>query len=104
MEVRSLGVASESDDPVVFEDDDAGYLGWVSAHPHGYVLNAARSPSAAYVVLHRADCSTITGEPANGRSWTSELLKTCSDDPRTIESWVREQTGGVPQACDRCHP
>jgi hypothetical protein len=97
-------VAFESKDPVVFRDDDVGYLGWVSAHPKGYVLNAARSPSAAYVVLHRADCSTITGEPANGRSWTSQLLKACSDDPRTIENWVREKTGGMPKTCGMCNP
>ena len=99
-----LAVAHESYDPADFRDDDAGYMAWITAHSNGFVLNANRPPSAGYVVLHRATCSTISGEPANGRSWTADYLKVCSDDRRTIESWVREQIGGTPKSCGTCHP
>jgi len=72
---------SPTDDPEVFIDDDDGYLVWLSDHVRGYVLNATRKPTASYLMLHRADCSTIGNVPANGLVWTSDLLKACSDDP-----------------------
>ena len=88
----------------VFIDDDDGYLAWLSDHARGYVLNAARKPTASYLMLHRADCSTIGNVPANGLAWTSDLLKACSDDRLIIEKWARTETGGVPSLCGRCQP
>jgi len=49
-----------------FRDDDSGYLKWLTAHPDGFVLNAARNPTPAYLVLHRASCDTINGTPTLG--------------------------------------
>src|ERR1035438_9825407 len=71
---------STTDDPEVFIDDDDGYLAWLYDHARGYVLNAARKPTASYLMLHRADCSTIGNVPANGLAWTSDLLNFCSQD------------------------
>jgi hypothetical protein len=88
----------------VFTNDDDAYLGWLSAHPLGFVLNAERPPKATYVKLHRTTCHTIRGVPANGTSWTTDLLKACSDDRLMIASWVRSATGASPSACGVCHP
>ena len=95
---------STTDDPEVFIDDDDGYLAWLYDHARGYVLNAARKPTASYLMLHRSDCSTIGNVPANGLAWTSALLKACSDDRLMIEQWARAETGGVPSLCGRCQP
>ena len=88
----------------VFKDDDAGYLDWMSSHSGGFVLNANRTPNAAYVVLHMASCSSISGEPAKGRSWTADYLKVCADDRLSIERWCQQQVGATPSQCGRCHP
>ena len=53
-----------------FMDDDAGYLGWISEHPEGYVLNLERSFNPTDLMLHRAECRTIRGIPAHGEHWT----------------------------------
>ena len=90
--------------PSVFKDDDAGYLMWIATHPEGFVLNANRTPNAAYVVLHRAGCHTISHTPATGRFWTSSYLKACSDSRLEIERWVHAQTGTAPSSCGLCHP
>jgi hypothetical protein len=86
------------------KDDDAAYLDWISAHSGGFVLNADRNPNAAFVVLHLAGCSSISGLPANGRSWTADYLKVCSDDRLSIERWCQQQVGTNPSSCGRCHP
>jgi hypothetical protein len=43
-----------------FVDDDEGYLAWVASHPDGYVVNCGRSPTPAYLRLHRAACKFIS--------------------------------------------
>ena len=37
-----------------FIDDDRGYRDWLYDHPDGFVINTGRTPSAAYLMLHRA--------------------------------------------------
>lgn len=85
-----------------FEDDDAGYLGWLSTHPAGHVLNTGRSPAANYLILHRAACRTISGRPARGDRWTGQYIKVCSDEEPELEDWARRATGGTPQRCGLC--
>jgi len=93
-----------SDGVQVFEGDDAGYLNWITTYPEGFVVNANRPPTAGYVVLHRATCRTISGDPANGRAWTADYLKACSENGASVGRWVRESTGGTPSLCGICHP
>ena len=62
----------------IFADDDAGYLGWLSGHPDGYVLNTYRPATWSYVVAHRASCRTISGAPTHGRLWTAGYTKHCA--------------------------
>jgi hypothetical protein len=58
-----------------FVDDDASYLGWLAEHPAGYVINTGRNPSAAYLMLHRTNCGTISGIPARGSTFTGQYSK-----------------------------
>src|SRR4051794_21456523 len=44
-----------------FRDDDASYLAWLDTHPHGFVLNIARSHHATAARAHHASCRTISG-------------------------------------------
>jgi len=84
-----------------FEEDDAGYLAWLAAHPAGFVVNAYRPPAAAYLPLHRTTCRTIKGIPASGRHWTHTTIKVCGDRGE-LEAWARQEVGGEVQACLLC--
>ncbi len=84
----------------VFVDDDDGYLRWLHENPSGYVVNADRPPNASYLRLHRANCRTISGEPATGRAWTATSTKACGSRS-DLESWARG-VGGEASACPTC--
>jgi hypothetical protein len=83
-----------------FVDDDRGYLDWLDHHPDGFVINTGRSPSAAYLMLHRAGCGTITGAPARGTTFTGEYAKVCGERDE-LEEFARH-LGGHPQPCGLC--
>ena len=85
-----------------FVDDEDGYLGWLGVHSTGYVLNCERDPRATYLVVHRATCGTISGEPARGRNWTAAYQKVCADSLPELEDWARPV--GSLSACGLCHP
>jgi hypothetical protein len=87
---------------LVFRDDEAGYLAWIARHRQGFVLNANRSPTPRYLILHRASCWTITGRPSRGAVWTSAYLKVCADDEAAIERWAQETVGTPPRRCSHC--
>jgi hypothetical protein len=87
-----------------FRDQDDSYLTWVADHPQGYVLNCDLEPSAAYLVLHRASCRTVSGTPANGSSWTSTSSKACAMTKVDLDKWAQQRTGGTPAPCGLCHP
>lgn len=86
-----------------FVNDDAGYLGWLAAHPDGFVINTFRKPGPAYLVLHRATCSTIGATPANRRQWTVAYAKICGDRDQ-LEAFARRDLGGEATLCGRCLP
>jgi organic hydroperoxide reductase OsmC/OhrA len=85
-----------------FVDDDEGYLKWVASNPDGYVLNTARASRRDYLVLHRADCAKMSGEPPNGGTWTTAMVKICSMSPADIDGWCRRVVGGLPSRCTDC--
>jgi hypothetical protein len=60
-----------------FVDDDAGYRAWLARHPDGLVINTGRTPAAAYLMLHRAACGSISGTPARGSTFTGDYAKVC---------------------------
>jgi hypothetical protein len=83
-----------------FVDDDRGYGEWLGRHPDGFVLNTGRTPSAAYLVLHRAACGTISGRPARGATFTGEYAKICGTRDE-LEDFARE-LGGRARPCGLC--
>jgi hypothetical protein len=83
-----------------FVDDDPGYLDWVARHPDGFVVNTGRTPTASYLMLHRAVCGTITGRPAMGSTFTGDYAKVCGDRAE-LEGFAR-QLGGQAQPCGLC--
>lgn len=83
-----------------FVDDDRGYLAWLAHHPDGFVINTERSPTATYLMLHRAGCGTINGRPARGTSFTGDYTKLCGERGE-LEGFAR-QLGGQAQPCMRC--
>jgi hypothetical protein len=87
-----------------FVDDETGYRTWISRHPDGYVVNAARLPRPSYLVLHRATCRTINGTPARGEFWTRDFRKTCSTQRSELENWARHVVGGKLSPCGLCRP
>jgi hypothetical protein len=83
-----------------FVDDDAAYLDWLAEHPDGFVINTGRRPSAAYLVLHRTSCSTISGTPARGSTFTGEYTKVCGDQ-KELDEFARD-LGSAPAPCGLC--
>ena len=84
-----------------FLDDDAGYLRWLAEHPGLFVLNAYRTPTPVYLILHRAGCRSITELPAGGRHWTTDYRKVCGSRTE-LEQYAREKVGGHPKSCGHC--
>jgi hypothetical protein len=90
---------------VKFQDDDDGYLEWVSTHPNGFVLNCERHPKPDYLFLHATSCHSITRLQPAGRRWTKSYVKVCSDSVSDVEAWVRENVvDGLTAPCPICSP
>ena len=85
-----------------FHNDDVGYLEWLQRNPDGYVINCAPVARAEYVILHRARCHAITGDPSSGERWTSTYKKGCSDMQIELELWTRSEVGVLPRPCGIC--
>ena len=86
----------------VFRDDESGYFAWLSTHPSGFVLNAARNPAPSYLILHRATCRTISGRSTRGGPWTGSYIKICGDDELHIAAWTGLHVGAAPTRCGVC--
>jgi hypothetical protein len=84
-----------------FIDDDPGYLDWLAANPRSFVINSARNPAAAHMVLHRAKCGTIGGVPSRGSHWTTRSVK-LGGDQNELETFAREASGNEPRRCGLC--
>ena len=82
-----------------FQDRDAEYLGWVAAHPDGYVINIGHS-RRGYARLHRAACGTITSRPP----FTGPYIKICSGALMELDGWALTRTGAVADRCGTCRP
>jgi hypothetical protein len=88
---------------IQFRDDDRGYLAWTAAHPGGYVLNIERSLNPSDARLHRADCHTINGQPARGKTWTGPYVKICSASAPDMNDWIRTHLPSQVRRCGTCH-
>ena len=87
----------------IFQDDDAVYRTWLSAHRRGYVVNTSKPPGARYLILHGASCHTITGEPSRGSTWTGgEYAKVCSETRKELEDWAQASFAESLTPCGSC--
>lgn len=84
------------------DHNDDGYRQWLAAHPGGYVINIQRSHNPRDARLHTAVCSTISGAPARGRTFTGEWVKICAESTAELERWAIQETGSVVQRCPVC--
>lgn len=76
--------------------DDQSYADWVTAHQHGFVINAHKTHSVP-MVWHRADCGHI--QPDGVLHWVSgSYLKACSLNPGALAEWAK----GRPEALVYC--
>lgn len=89
---------------MTFTDDDHGYLTWIAEHPKGLVLNTAQNPGLDYLVPHAAACSTISGTPARGESWTRDFIEHCSVHHAERHGFARVEGRGEAQPCGICQP
>jgi hypothetical protein len=94
-----LAGRSPGSTPRQFIDNDRGYLVWLREHPGGYVLNCNRHPSPDYLILHRADCWTIS---RSGVTYTTAYQKVCSDTADQLVKWAERETGAQPTPCRIC--
>ncbi len=88
----------------LFKDDDDGYILWVRSDRDGFVVNAERALNPKNLVLHRADCRTITGTPTAGDTWTGDYVKVCAEAKWELQRWAREELGARPRPCHHCDP
>ncbi len=92
----------------VFRDQELEYQRWLKAYPEGYVLNARRDVSPSYMVLHRANCRTISryvGKIAENGFTGRGYIKICSTRSGELLAWLRTQGGrGFTVVCSICAP
>ncbi len=87
-----------------FRDDDAGYLAWLAAHPHGYVVNIARNHSVSAARLHRAHCRTVSGQNPHNGPWTGPYVKVCAEQLTAVETWALDAVCSAIPKCGICNP
>ena len=92
---------------VFFEDDDAGYLDWVSRNRDGYVVNVRRTLTPDYVILHRATCSSISASHEAGAYTERSYRKLCGrtmTDVVEAPLWCGRHRGSFTKRCSLCKP
>jgi len=99
-----LGGAVQRPHAHEFRDDDAGYLAWLAANPHGYVVNIVRNHSVAAARLHHATCRTIGGQNPRNGAWTGPYVKVCAEQLAAAEEWATNTVRKPIPPCGICHP
>jgi hypothetical protein len=93
---------------IEFIDDDLSYLTWVVAHPDGYVLNVRRSPDPHYVILHRANCKSISNETHGPGAYTGRSYrKICANSEGMLQPVAKREgrsDGTFSKRCGHCLP
>ncbi|KUE86588.1 hypothetical protein ASL20_22805 [Cupriavidus necator] len=91
----------------IFKTTDDEYLGWMSQHPEGYVLNTTRYESS-YAVLHASGChhiSTYTRKYAKDAFTGENYIKVCSDRAIDVYRWSKSNRSSAPlKVCMTCQP
>ena len=85
----------------IFVNNDKAYLRWLTQNPEGLVVNSYLHPSPDYLILHRANCGTIS--TAARTNWTTTgFIKVCSLNKDELENWAKREVGGQLHHCQIC--
>jgi hypothetical protein len=92
-----------------FNDDDLGYLAWIAAHPEGFVLNVRCPPDDHWVVLHRANCKSISNNSYEPNALTGRKHhKICASNEADVNLLPKVKGGAMARAffrrCSLCRP
>jgi hypothetical protein len=85
-----------------FQNDEAGYLRWLEANPHGYVVNVDEpNHIAQYPMVHRATHKVLSS-PHRTNYTTGRYIKICSDNLQELEGWSKQKYGRQLVRCAQC--
>jgi hypothetical protein len=85
-----------------FDNDEAGYLKWVQANPHGFIANVDRAGSVpTYPMVHAATHRALSS-PKIGNFTTGDYIKLCSTDLDALEEYSRTKFGRSLTRCSQC--
>jgi hypothetical protein len=101
---RENKIGAQDRRPLVFRDDDTGYLTWLAAHPNGYVINISRSHTPTTSRLHHAHCRTINGQNPHQGAWTGPYVKVCAERLAELEQWATANVREPIPPCGTCNP
>lgn len=97
-----------TDKATEFNGDDQAYLAWLDKNPRGFVLNTPRSKPVNNMVLHRANCKTISTRKVRPGGFTErDYIKICAEDVECLRRWVRRHgraDGSFSIECSLCNP
>jgi len=92
-------------------DDDAGYEGRLSAHPHGFMANMNNPPGGQCFRIHRATCNLpdrskpSSVNPRTGRRYSKVTAETIAE----LIAWAKLNLPALkklwgPNYCKTCAP
>src|SRR5271166_1884140 len=91
-----------------FSGDDLGYLAWIAAHPDGFVLNVSCPPDPHCVVLHRANCKSISNQTYEPNAFTGRKHhKICASNEAELKFAAKGEgrlDGTFSKRCSLCGP
>jgi hypothetical protein len=102
VEQATAKVMPETTSVLTFDNDEAGYLQWVAANAHGYVINAPKRSGDFPDILHRASCIHISS-PQRTNYTTTDFKKICSLDRQALVDWGTRYSDDF-RECKHCKP
>jgi hypothetical protein len=90
---------------IIYVNEDAAYLSWLSRHRGGFVVDGLRRPTRKRATLHRAGCDLIKKSKSKATHWTTgRRFKACSLDLQELVAWAQEEFLAAPVLCEQCAP
>ena len=88
----------------LYDNDEPGYLAWVTANPAGFVATLDRALSfPQYPMVHKATHGLISSANIGGFT-TGDYVKLCAADLPALERYCQEKYGRPLTRCRACMP